>query len=113
MENKREDEIRKQWEAEAKERQQQEQRQNPIIARPRKRLRELEYDRAVSVNSQIFPEKGVIMPEEMSEQSEGLGVGRSRLRSKKEAAATRGAATRARGKVTEILEGEDDAIELD
>lgn len=124
MENKAEDEIRKKWELEAKEKAEQEER---VLARPRKRLRELEYHNGDTGTSNIrLLENGIVTPDDTDDQeirsmpAAGSSNGRARARAKTnkargKATATRSVATRTRGKVTEILdeESEEIAIELD
>lgn len=77
MENKSEDEIRKRWEQEARDRAEQEE---GVQQRPKKRVRAIEY------------------------AAEDAGKGARKM--------GRAAATRARGKVTGIVEGEDLVVEL-
>ncbi|KAI4908410.1 hypothetical protein J4E90_009035 [Alternaria incomplexa] len=92
MENKTEDEIRKRWEVEAKERTEQEAQQ----PRPKKRVRAIEYNNEEGVED-IFNE--LLLQE---------------ARTKKAAPKKRtgrAAGTRAKGKISEILE--DDVVELD
>jgi hypothetical protein len=112
MENKTEKEIQKRWELEAKEKQEQEEQKT---GRPRKRLRELEYNAAAQENindnlieagssTYVRPRGGVKL---------GAKAAKPLLRSTK-STATRGAAQRANGRVAEMLEEEDDEfIELD
>jgi hypothetical protein len=78
MENKSEDEVRKRWEQEARDKTAHEEE---VQQRPKKRVRAIEYTAA-----------------------EGAGKGAKKT--------GRAAATRARGKVTEIME-EDLVVELD
>lgn len=117
MENKYEDEIRKRWELEAKGRVEQEDRRSD---RPRKRLRELEYtDGAANGSGARMIECGILTPDELDERDfrtaslAGSSKGRGKTRKAGiKATATRGAATRAKSKVMEILDDED-VLELD
>lgn len=110
MENKGDDEIRKRWELEKKEKKIQEER---VIARPRKRLREIEY----TVNSTTSRSNTI------GDDEENLGeyiataigsvntTGKARAKKTPGTRTTRGASTRARGKVLEL--GDEDFVDLE
>ena len=114
MENKTEDETRKRWEHEAREKQKQEDR---LASRPRKRLRELEYNSGSMGSSNVrLIDSGILTPDdndlEMHFRSASSGAGSSKSKTKKGAQqVTRG--TRSRGKVVEIPEDDKDYLELD
>jgi hypothetical protein len=109
MENKAEDEIQKKWELEAKEKAEQER----TLARPRKRLREIQYNGAGDMN---MIESGQLTQVEQGEQTMSSAVrlpnSRSRASRGGKSTATRVAATRARGRVTEIV-GDEDTVDVD
>ena len=114
MENKSENEIQKRWEREAKEKQEQEDEQT---TRPRKRLRELEYNAAAdrTGNANLI-EGGSSTPNVSARDAVKLRPKAKPLLKKasSKSTVTRGAAQRANGKVTELLEEEEDEfIELD
>jgi hypothetical protein len=120
MENKSEDEIRKRWELEAREKQELE---NRVIARPRKRLRELEYRGFAGDAGGLAPlrEDGAITPcdsndgfpsLEASERGNTKSQAKVPTRKSGRTTGTRVAAARARGRVLQELT-EEDAIELD
>jgi hypothetical protein len=99
MENKTEDEIRKRWEQEAKDKAE---RDDEVKQRPKKRARAIEYQQA----------SGSLLQDE--ELEEVLGFGSSaKARGAPRKKTGRVAAGRAKGKVTEILEEEDTVVELD
>jgi hypothetical protein len=91
MENKTEDEIRKRWEVEAKERNEQE-----AQPRPKKRVRAIAYNNEEGVED--------IFNEFLLDESRG----KARAAKKK---TPRAAGVRARGKIGEI--GDEDVVELD
>jgi hypothetical protein len=98
MENRMEDEIRKRWEQEAREKQE---REDVLVARPKKRLRELEYRTG---------EEGMLTPERDA-ASETSTRGRTAGRGKGKTSARR--PTRSRGRVLEMGQEDEDYIELD
>jgi hypothetical protein len=109
MENKQEDEIRKRWEQEAKEKQE---RDEGSAARPKKRLREIEYNGAEATPS-IFQRMLEGVQNKIDEEATSEGTGRSSRgttagRSKKKGAVSR--ATKTKGR---LVEGDEDYIELD
>ena len=117
MENKEEDEIRKRWEIEAKEKEQ----QQGTAARPRKRLRELEYNTAGTREDETpnntFERVKALLDRVSPAPSDATLVGTvsNRGRQKKgngrrRQTRTRGASTAARGKTAEA---DEDYIELD
>lgn len=103
MENKTEDEIRKRWEQEAKDKAE---RDEEAQQRPKKRVRAIEYQQAPA----LLPDEG---PDEaLFGNANGKAAAKGRGAHKKKAGCV--AAGRAKGKVTEILEdGEDTVVELD
>jgi hypothetical protein len=108
MENKVEDEIKKRWEQEAKDKAD---RDGLAQQRPIKRVRTIEYQ----ASSSTAP------GEELDETfgfaaANGRTSAKSRIAPKKKTTGGRAAAGKARGKVTEILEDEDEddfVVELD
>ena len=102
MENKTEDEIRKRWEQEAKDKADQEEETQQ---RPKKRVRVIEYKgSAGSLEDEL--EAAQIPTRNKIPRAPVGGVAAKKT--------GRAAAGRARGKVTEILEEEDDmVVELD
>lgn len=114
MENKEEDDIRKKWELEAKEGGEQEIRS---ATRPLKRLREIEYNTVHPTSAPLrkngAPNSDDELEEALRNKSE---AGSSKAKPKKGAGKTTAAArkaTRSRGRVTEVLEDDEDYIELD
>lgn len=113
MENKEEDEIRKRWEQEAQAKALREAQED----RPRKRLREIEYGRGDAAGSRIGTIEGcMITPGE--ETASETGSMRPTAKAKKKgnnkvaaSASTRG--SRAKGRITEIAEDNEEYIELD
>jgi hypothetical protein len=99
MENRVEDEIKKRWAQEAKDKQDAEE------SRPRKR-REIEYNGNGSMGALTHRllGNGALDPVGLEE------AGASKPKAKKKPV---GKATRARGKVTEIMEDDEEYIELD
>jgi hypothetical protein len=115
MENKEEDEIRKRWEQEARDKALREQREG--LDRPPKRPREIEYGRGEATSSRVRTIEGSIMtPDEetASETGSARAVATAKAKSKK-TAATQGStrSSRTRGKITEIAEEDEEYIELD
>lgn len=104
MENKTEDDVRKRWEQEAKEKAD---RDEEAQQRPKKRVRVIEYQNAPG---SIFGPNAI---EGSSESSMGTAkAGGSRRGAARQPA--RAAASKARGKVTEVFEDEEDeVIEVD
>jgi hypothetical protein len=104
MENKTEDDVRKRWEQEAKEKAD---RDEEAQQRPKKRVRAIEYQ---NTPGGIF---GNNVIEGASDSSMGTAkAGGSRRGAAKKP--TRAAASKARGKVTEVFEDEEeDVIEVD
>ncbi|KAF2830851.1 hypothetical protein CC86DRAFT_379074 [Ophiobolus disseminans] len=106
MENKAEDEIKKRWEQEAKDKAD---REEEAQQRPKKRVRAIEY--------QQNPDQ--LQHDEMAEAlgfptAMGKTAAKGRLAAKKKTGGGRVAAGKARGRVTEILEDEEDeVVELD
>jgi hypothetical protein len=101
MENKAEDEIRKRWEQEAKDKADQDEAAQP---RPKKRVRAIEYQSAM-VN-------GGLRNTLCADNADNTTVTRGRGAVVKRP--NRSAATRARGKVTEVVGEEDDlVVEID
>lgn len=114
MENKDEDEIRKRWEQEARDKASREQREG--LDRPRKRPREIEYGRGDVANSKVRTiEGGIVTPDEetASETASARGVAKGRGKGRKAATQTSTRGSRIRGKVTEIPENDEEFIELD
>lgn len=115
MENKEEDEIRKRWEQEAREKTRSE---SQDAERPRKRAREIEYAREDASSQARLLEGGLITLEEEEGASE---AGRRAVKAKPKAKAKprRKAAgplllgTRTKGRITEIEEDDEDYVELD
>jgi len=103
MENRTEDEIRKRWEQETKDKAD---RDEEAQQRPKKRVRAIEYQAV----SGAFDGDGL---DEIfgSTTANGKGAAKSRVTEKKKTG--RATAGKARGKVTEILEDEDMVVELD
>lgn len=99
MENRVEDEIKKRWEQEAKD-------NDAEGSRPRKRQRKIEYNGNgfMGALTHRLLENGAL---------DSVGVeeaGASKAKAKKKPA---GKATRARGKVIEVMEDDEEYIELD
>src|SRR4051812_30790099 len=105
MENKAEDEIRKRWEREAKEKAETEDR---MVERPRKRLRELEYSSAGILNG-----FGVGLHPASEEESAVISRPKSKKASGKATQAARRGTTRTRGKIMELTEEDSNFVELD
>ncbi|KAF2468438.1 uncharacterized protein BDR25DRAFT_344186 [Lindgomyces ingoldianus] len=107
MENKAEDEVRKRWENEAREK---EERENGLAERPRKRLREIEYQPANGLGhgANLGGEEEL---EKMLSRSTWTASGKSKTRKGNGPKLTRGTATRSRAKVVEMPD--DDYIEVD
>jgi hypothetical protein len=105
MENKTEDEIRKRWEQEAKDKAD---KDEAAQQRPKKRARAIEYQ-TVGV--------GLLDHLTLDETAVDLTTTNGRSTAKGRGVAMkkpgRAAAARARGKVTEMAEDEDDVIEVD
>jgi hypothetical protein len=97
MENKAEDEVRKRWEQEAKDKAD---RDEAVQQRPKKRVRAIEYEASVADDG-LFATLG-----SGSTSNKTATKGRGAAAKKP----GRAAATRARGKVTEIMEEEDDTV---
>jgi hypothetical protein len=105
MENKTEDEVRKRWEQEAKDKAD---RDEATQQRPKKRARAIEYQ----------ADTGGLLETNVLEETLGFITATGRTATKGRGVAAkkpgRAAATRARGKVTEMIEDEDDdVIEVD
>lgn len=104
MENRIEDEIRKRWEQEAKDKaERDDEGQQP----PKKRVRAIEYQQAAGP-----------IPDEELQEAMGMGNTRAkaaaRSRAPNKRAGARVAAGKAKGKVTEIMDDEEDTVvELD
>lgn len=118
MENKEEDEIRKRWEQEARDKALQEQQE--ALDRPRKRPREIEYARGVTESSQARTiDCGLVTPDSEIANEPGNArlapepKAKTKAKGRKAAirAATRG--LRAKGRITEITEDDEEYIELD
>ncbi|KAF2706151.1 hypothetical protein K504DRAFT_459474 [Pleomassaria siparia CBS 279.74] len=114
MESPAEDEIRKRWAQEAQEKQDAEEQVGP---RPKKRLREIEYGQQRNQSGSVaipgrFLDSGILGP---GEPVFGAGASKAKAKAKKKGAQpvvrTRGS-IRSRGRVTEVLEDDDDYIEL-
>lgn len=104
MENKVEDEIKKRWEQEAKEKAECEAESQ----RPKKRVRAIEYDH-MALEDEADGVFGFAAGSSSKTAAKGRGVAK-----KKKATGGRAAAGKARGKVTEIIEDEEDTVvELD
>jgi hypothetical protein len=104
MENKTEDEIRKRWEQEAKDKADQ---GDQAQERPKKRARAIEYQN---------PMLNLFTASVLGEASDSTTAnGRVAAKSRGAAAKkpSRAAAAKARGKVTEMSQDEDDVIEVD
>ncbi|KAJ4295628.1 hypothetical protein N0V90_007641 [Kalmusia sp. IMI 367209] len=114
MENKAEDEIRKRWEQEARDKAHHEQQ---VSDRPRKRLREIEYGSGDVAASQVRSiENGMVTPDEEtgSEVGNTRPAAKGKGKSGKKAAPTAlGRGSRAKGRITEIPEDVEEYIELD
>lgn len=122
MENKEEDEIRKRWEQEARDKTLREQRE--LEDRPRKRLREIEYSRGdtVGLRNQMI-EGGMMTPDD--ETASEAGGARAIVKTKAKAKASLGKGnrkvaasrtaqgSRPKGKITEITKDDEEYIELD
>jgi len=109
MENKEEDEIRKRWEQEARDKRLREY-QSTAAERPSKRLRELEYGRGDAGGAQTLMIEG-----ELETPGETTGCetgGRRRAGAKKKAAAAPSRTSRSKGRITEVTDKEE-CIELD
>lgn len=102
MENKAEDEIRKKWEQEARDK---EGREQEAAQRPKKRPRAIEYRNiADDVTNDLGP--GGLL-DRTTERN------RNNMKTRRDAAKTRQAAsTRATSKIAELTEGEEDVLEL-
>lgn len=106
MENKTEDEIKKRWEQEAKDKAD---REEEAQQQPKKRVRAIEYQ----------GNSGIMQNDELEEvlgfhTANGKTVAKGRSAAKKRTGGGRVAAAKARGKVTEILDDEEDmVVELD
>ncbi|KAF2003660.1 hypothetical protein P154DRAFT_617564 [Amniculicola lignicola CBS 123094] len=113
MENKVEDEIRRKWEQEAKEKE-----QERVVARPKKRLRELEFNGATAGGMRLLEESSAVEEMDSSSVQTVAASGSSKTKAKKggakgKQAALRGAGSRARGKVIELDGDDDEYLELD
>ena len=114
MENKEEDAIRKRWEQEARDKALREQQE--LEDRPRKKPRAIEYGRGGLIGSRTQGvEGGMVTPDEETASE----VGSARVAIKAKAKGSRKATTstskrgsRAGGRITEILEGDEDYIEV-
>lgn len=115
MENKSEDEVRKRWEQEAREKKELE---DSTAQRSRKRPREIGYNGGTSKTSNVrLIEEGMLTPDESDElQLRGAftiseaGSSRGRAKGKagnSRAAGERAAAAKAKSRVTEILDDDD------
>lgn len=104
MENKTEDDVRKRWEQEAKEKAD---RDEETQQRPKKRVRAIEYQNT----------SGSILGNNAIEGASDSSMGATKAGGNRRGAAkkpARAAASRARGKVTEVFQDEeDDVIEVD
>lgn len=111
MENKAEDEIRKRWEQEAKEKAQQEQEANK---RPRKRMREIEYTTGGGGGTTArITEIGTVTPEDDTASELGTNKTRASTRGKGSKVAA-GRTRKAKGAALAAMELEyEDCIELD
>ncbi|KAF2449482.1 hypothetical protein P171DRAFT_427688 [Karstenula rhodostoma CBS 690.94] len=114
MENKEEDEIRKRWEQEARDKALREQREG--LDRPRKRPREIEYGRGNVTSSQVRTiEAGIVTPDEetASETGSARVVTKGKGKGGKAAPQVSKRGSRTKGKITEIPEDDEYFIELD
>ncbi|KAF1977296.1 hypothetical protein BU23DRAFT_526641 [Bimuria novae-zelandiae CBS 107.79] len=115
MENKEEDEIRKRWEQEDRDKALREQRD--VDDRPRKRPREIEYGRGNTVGSrdQMIEGAGMVTPDEETASEAGSAriIAKAKGRSKKTAATGSMRSSRTKGRITEIAEDDEEYIELD
>lgn len=107
MENKAEDEVRKRWEQEARDKALREQRENE--ERPRKRMREIEYERREAKGT----EGGLVTPDEETASDAGTIAKAGRKGRRKVAATGSTRGSRAKGRITEIVEDDEDYVELD
>jgi hypothetical protein len=108
MENKEEDEIRKRWEQEARQKQE---REEALSARPKKRLRELEYRTGdVGALQSRLLEDGMLTPE-WDAASEANSRGRTAGRGKGKTGV--GRATRSKGRVLETELDDPEYVEVD
>ncbi|KAF2689914.1 hypothetical protein K458DRAFT_439054 [Lentithecium fluviatile CBS 122367] len=107
MENKEEDAIRKRWEQAAKERQA---REEELAARPKKRLREIEYNAGAVGAAQVRAlESGMLTPE--GDAASEAGSGRAKTAKGKGRKAGVGRATRTKEKNWEVDMDDDEYIE--
>ena len=116
MENKEEDEIRKRWEQEARDKMQREQRE--LEERPRKRSREIEYNRADALGSRLNAIEGsmVALDGETTPETGHANcvIAKPKARgSRKSAAPNSMRGSRAKGRITEITGDDEDCIEMD
>lgn len=116
MENKEEDAICRRWEQEARDKALREQRE--LGDRPRKRPREIEYSHGdlIGFGSQRAEASMVTLDEETVTEARSTRVaGKAKAKAKAKAGApvsTSVRGSRAKGRITEISEGEEECIEL-
>jgi hypothetical protein len=101
MENKTEDEVRKRWEQEAKDKADQE---NEVQQRPKKRARAIEYSQEENISLEELTE--ILRSETRNSRAAGRGRGAAVKKP------SRAAAAKAKSRVTEVL-GDDEVIEVD
>jgi hypothetical protein len=103
MENKHEDEIRKRWEQEAKTKAA---RDEEAQQRPKKRIRAIEYQTASGIVSERELEEALGFATASGTTTKGRGAPKKKT--------GRAAAGKAKGKITEIIDDEEDmVVELD
>ncbi|KAF2874407.1 hypothetical protein BDV95DRAFT_592490 [Massariosphaeria phaeospora] len=115
MENKAEDEIRKRWEQEARDKDKKQQEEDQVASRPKKRLREIEYNTgaAKAANVRLLG-NGVVPPDEddASVRSAAEAGKTTTRRPKPRRAPARARGARNPGTATEISD-DDEFIEVD
>ncbi|KAF9741683.1 hypothetical protein PMIN06_001406 [Paraphaeosphaeria minitans] len=114
MENKEDDEIRKRWEEEARDKALREQIKN--LNRPRKRPKGIEHGSGGATSSQASTiEAGIATPYEETASESGsarvVAKGKDKGRKAAPQISTRG--SRAKGRITEIPDDDEDFFELD
>ncbi|KAL1594423.1 hypothetical protein SLS60_010183 [Paraconiothyrium brasiliense] len=114
MENKEEDEVRKRWEQEARDKALREQQE--LLDRPRKRLREIGFGGGDSSGSQVRAiERGRMTPDEETASETGTArvVAKAKGKGRKAPVHVSTRGSRAKGKITEIHGDDEEYIELD
>jgi hypothetical protein len=103
MENKAEDEVRKKWEQEAKDKAE---REEATAQRPKKR------PRAIGYRNDVLEAMGDMELGALLEASAEKGKGGAKVKAGA-SKPRRAAGTRAKSRITELTEEEDDVVELD